>query len=584
MESTREENKDIISFFFKAANERNDCTEYWCLICRNRDAHRAKPYTSPRGNQNLFNHLESETHAHEWKDLWKVEKNNRLLQPSKIGKLVLEKKVSDEAANLFGWIEQVIMNTEPFSFVENKLVRKYSKLAPISVEYLQKYIRILHTLVHDAISGLLPDSFGGVFDGWDDGSGGHFVALFVVFPHTTGVTKLLLSCKTLPDLTTRDRFNHLDFFQETLAKYGKSKDNLNFLVGDNTALNPAIAREIHVPFIGCYSHRLNLAMNLIFKDHSILLDEVETIMSNLRSGNNVGILLTIEKERNKKTLKPSGSTTAKPRWSAKYQLIQRYLQLHEFLSDDRLEVGRLNAPEKENLKSLFEIMANFESVSKCLQREDTSLSKARALFEQLIEDYSHIYPGIVTYLGNSGMKSPVFEKAVIKIQNGLAEEATMTPAEKNQMRAAGFLREDGNVTVVTPAEYDIEEGQTLSYSDRVEQRYKVRIIENNKSSAYKSTLHVLAESNLCERLFSLSKRILGDRRKRMTTDHLDMLLVLNVNRQLWNINTVQTCLSRSITNDQINVAEDLLEPNVLDNAVPEETPALPFSSVASDEQ
>jgi hypothetical protein len=182
------------------------------------------------------------------------------------------------------------------------------------------------------------------------------------------------------------------------------------------------------------------------------------------------------------------------------------------------------------------------------------------------------------------MKIPVFEKAVIKIQNGLAEEATMTPAEKNQMRAAGFLREDGNVTVVTPAEYDIEEGQTLSYSDRVEQRHKVRIIENNKSSAYKNTLHVLVEINICERFFSLSKRILGDRRKRMTTDHLDMLLVLNVNRQLWNINTVQTCLSRSITNDQINVAEDLLEPNVLDNAVPEETPALPFSSVASDEQ
>jgi len=144
-------------------------------------------------------------------------------------------------------------------------------------------------------------------------------------------------------------------------------------------------------------------------------------------------------------------------------------------------------------------------VSKCLQREDTSLSKARALFDQLIEDYSHIFPGIVTYLGNLGMKSPVFEKAVIKIQNGLAEEATMTPAEKNQMHAAGLLREDGIVRAVTPTENDFEEEQTLSYADRIEQRHKVRIIENNKSSVYKSTLHVLAESNLCERLFSLSK-------------------------------------------------------------------------------
>jgi len=65
-----------------------------------------------------------------------------------------------------------------------------------------------------------------------------------------------------------------------------------------------------------------------------------------------------------------------------------------------------------------------------------------------------------------------------------------------------------------------------------------------------STLHVLAESNLCKRLFSRSKFILGDRRRRMTTNHLEMLLLLNFNRHLWDVETVQHCMVRASTDDR----------------------------------
>jgi len=174
-----------------------------------------------------------------------------------------------------------------------------------------------------------------------------------VFSHAAGVAKILLACEMLPDLTTRDRFNHISFFENTLATFGKSLSNLKSLVGDNTALNPAIARELNIPFIGCYSHRLNLAMSAIFKYHSDIFDEIEEIMAKLRAGNNTGILHSVQRERNKKTLNPCQSTTGKPRWSAKFELVKKYLQLHDDLSDDRLIVAgvlRLDLQKKQKLQ------------------------------------------------------------------------------------------------------------------------------------------------------------------------------------------------------------------------------------------
>jgi len=68
------DNKDIITFFFYPTSDRKDCHEYWCKIYKERDCHREKPYASPKGYQNLFNHIQSEAHANEWNDLWKAGK------------------------------------------------------------------------------------------------------------------------------------------------------------------------------------------------------------------------------------------------------------------------------------------------------------------------------------------------------------------------------------------------------------------------------------------------------------------------------------------------------------------------------
>ena len=45
-------------------------------------------------------------------------------------------------------------------------------------------------------------------------------------------------------------------------------------------------------------------------------------------------------------------------------------------------------------------------------------------------------------------------------------------------------------------------------------------------------------SNIVERLFSKSKLILGDLRRSMLPQHLEYVLLLSVNRELWDATTV----------------------------------------------
>ena len=65
---------------------------------------------------------------------------------------------------------------------------------------------------------------------------------------------------------------HTTFIEFTLAVFGKSKDAVSFIVGDNENMNKSIAKKIGVPLIGCYSHRLNLAVRKYLEPHEPLIN------------------------------------------------------------------------------------------------------------------------------------------------------------------------------------------------------------------------------------------------------------------------------------------------------------------------
>ena len=50
--------------------------------------------------------------------------------------------------------------------------------------------------------------------------------------------------------------------------------------------------------------------------------------------------------------------------------------------------------------------------------------------------------------------------------------------------------------------------------------------------------HVLSQSNLCERLFSLAKLIITDRRQSMHPSTLNNFLLLKLNHTLWSVSGI----------------------------------------------
>ena len=116
---------------------------------------------------------------------------------------------------------------------------------------------------------------------------------------------------------------HVDFIESTLEFYVKSKDNLMFIVGDNVALNGALARELGVSSIGCASHRFNLAMNTFFAPHSGLIARIGTIMTKCRSLKRAAAL------RKRTSLKPKLLQVT--RWSGKFTMLERFKKISEHI-------------------------------------------------------------------------------------------------------------------------------------------------------------------------------------------------------------------------------------------------------------
>ena len=51
--------------------------------------------------------------------------------------------VNRKGSNIFNWMEWVIMDNHSFNFVEKPLTKKHTKLEPISVDTLMKYIKLV---------------------------------------------------------------------------------------------------------------------------------------------------------------------------------------------------------------------------------------------------------------------------------------------------------------------------------------------------------------------------------------------------------------------------------------------------------
>ena len=130
--------------------------------------------------------------------------------------------------------------------------------------------------------------------------------------------------------------------------------------------------------------------------------------------------------------------------------------------------------------------------------------------------------------------NPTFESAIVKIQRG--DERLLTVAEARQVQQ--FLR-----TNVQPQQEEKEESQDYATSILRNKERGRRARTEASASAYVSLNHLSGTSNICEKLFSVTEMIMADRRKSLESFHLEMLIFLNYNKELWTEVTMQDILS-----------------------------------------
>jgi hypothetical protein len=442
-------------------------------------------------------------------------------------------------------MEQVIMEDEPFSFVECHYHRKHSKnTIEIGRKTLMEFIFATVEDVRSKLKDMLPDQFGLVFDGWTaDGTSIHYVAVFATYVNKYGgVINDLLNCAPLLDETNYTAHSHYEYITECLDIYGKKWDNVQFICGDNCSTNKALADLAEKPLVGCASHRLNLAIQSIFADHSGLVDKVDFLMVELRKLKNAGKL------RKLTDLCPERKNVT--RWSSTYCMLVKYTKLREFLKHPHFPNTVLglvpNQVEDGQIDVLIEHMEEFQSVTGMLQKGDCSmitLSVVRRAFDNLLSHYpdhlAHLRPN------HTIVHNPHFENAVVKIQR--FQESTLTLPE---MAAVSCFRKQQDILMEeVPAQQPLiaKPPSAMEVALRDEERLIKEKEVEQLPSKYNSTKHVIPTSNVVERLFSRAKHINTDNRKSMDPKSLEAALLLRTHHTLWNSETIQRIINNNNT-------------------------------------
>lgn len=429
--------------------------------------------------------------------------------------------------SIHAWIECVVLGLQPFNFVSKRVYRKHFKQNSISVNTLMKYLEQLTKLTEKKISDELPDKFSIIFDGWSS-LGSHFVSIFASFPfeNSLGYKVVLLAVSPMENEDSLSSAEHLDFLKYTLSIYGKSIENVVAMVGDNENTNKAFARLAGCPFIGCASHRFNLAMKDIISEYRDEITKVNDLMKKL------SYQIPAAKLRRFTHLKAKISNET--RWSSTYNMLKRYIEIKEYLPQLELpEIDELLLSDQDDLtiERLCQKFANLDSVTIALQDNSTTISKARCLFDSVIEDYPRLASRLAT--DAQIVDNDHFENAIAKIQ--LSQEHDLTV---NEQRAVKDFKLEHN-------SQENRNNRRLSLAERAIKRHRVSVGSTQKSQ-YMDLRFLLATSNICERLFSIAGYATSDRRQGIDPYNLEIQLFLYVNVEYWDINEVHALVSKSI--------------------------------------
>ena len=139
--------------------------------------------------------------------------------------------------------------------------------------------------------------------------------------------------------------------------------------GDNCSVNIKFAQNLGIPFVGCASHRLNLAICRLCdkEEYSYLIQKVNVLMDKLTTLKNASIL------RKKTHLNPEKRNYT--RWSSTYNMLKKYKKLSPFLQDgfsDDFLVFIPSPAEHRSIELLTDRLKAVDDVCVGIQSDDAS--------------------------------------------------------------------------------------------------------------------------------------------------------------------------------------------------------------------
>jgi hypothetical protein len=499
--------KDICKFFFTLTSESESHNTF---KCRCDTLRRIKKDSS--GYSNLIQHLIAK-HPN-YKEQYDAAVN------SKEGSINGFLMKCQKTCAIMGWMDWIIDQNLPFSFVEKETSRKYSNLPPVSRETIKDYILKASKAVQEVIKSELPMEFGLVFDDWTDGSS-HYCAIFATYLKNGVVENPLLGFSPLLDETSLTAACHADYIVSILQQYDCSLDRLQFLVGDNCSTNKLLSTILNVEMIGCASHRLNLACKKVLKSQKVTIDKIHNLMTGFSSLKCAGKLRTLTK------LKPIRQNTT--RWTSTMCMIERFNQLRPFIEEMLLFEKKLSKfmPSMSELIKLQEMATklNFLKLATLeIQKENTNLLDVRVAFDTILEEFSD--KDIEFYLSPNAqiIKFPDFENGIVKIMSG--NQSVMT---ENEIKACSKFK----VLDCVPC----ESARNLNSFESAIKKRKLQVVLAKKE--YMDLSYILATSNIVERLFSTCKYVISDHRKSLLPKTSEAIIMLKANRKFWNYELVK---------------------------------------------
>jgi hypothetical protein len=335
-------NKQVCAFFFSEGENH----QFSCKRCGS--TRKQSPQT---GFSNLLGHLVGK-HPNYMEEYERAHQANTL------------SFVDDHTTNMYDWIRWVVERRLPLSEVENPLTRQMVKLKRTCATTLKSYMEHIAVQVGKKLTQELGSKFGLMFDGWSSGSR-HYLGLFAIYMLKDERKQRLIGMSPMGD--GQSAAAHLEYIVKILAVYDKNIANVLFMVGDNCPTNPAIANSANVPFIGCASHRFNLAIKAFMSDYQEEIDTIQALMICLRSANNSAELA---KHTHLRPIKSNHT-----RWSSVFAMLSRYLKIrNEIRSVSAVEDYLPSGSAHRRIVQLHTKLEELDSVCVKLQGEGRTLA------------------------------------------------------------------------------------------------------------------------------------------------------------------------------------------------------------------